>query len=161
MSTNKQTDRMKGHSKSDTGDCIFFMKCNLFWVNMMYTDIWSLLIDVASLFLYHFIVILFNTEYYCHFRWHVSILKHIWNGEAKTGSLIFCMKIIQKRLYETSYPPFDLSMANIRASLITRNIVNLPHAFDLWPWPLTLTANLTVKYHLVTHLGYFCLVWCL
>ena len=52
-----------------------------------------------------------------------------------------------------------LSTTNIKDSVCPWNIVILRYVFDLWPWPLTSTGNVTMKNQCWTHLGSSCEIW--
>ena len=54
---------------------------------------------------------------------------------------------------------FELSTINIKDLTCPRNIVNFRHSFDLWPWPLTFTGNVSINYQWRFHLLSTATVW--
>ena len=154
--------KLKCHSKSDTGEWKFFMTCNMFWVlwcDLLHHYMITLTTSQHN-YITTYLLWMCNSELYVRSQFSMTRFD-ISAGRAKTGSRSSDpLRYFRKR---TSCCTFwfssHLSTTNIKDSVCPWNIVILRYVFDLWPWPLTSTGNVTMKNQCWTHLGSSCEIW--
>ena len=154
--------KLKGHSKSDTGEWKFFMTCNMFWVlwcDLLHHYMITLTTSQHN-YITTYLLWMCNSELYVRSQFSMTRFD-ISARRAKTGSRSSNLL----RYFRKSTPcctfwfSSHLSTTNIKDFVCPWNIVILRYVFDLWPWPLTSTGNVTIKNQCWTHLGSSCEVW--
>ena len=92
------------------------------------------------------------------FRWHISTNRAVARKSEVVAQI--CCHTFERRLHaaHSASNPIPLQkLLNIKWACEIPSF--LRYVFDLWPWPLTLTGNVTMKNQSWTHLGSICEVW--